>query len=152
MVEIFTDGSALSNKKDACAGWAICIIDEDNSNEIIKSGKLHATNNQAELFAISYSLWYSLNVYKFEKCKIMIKTDSQYAINILTGKMKPKINLKLIKGCLNLKNKLEDLGNEISFIHILAHTGKDDKDSKYNDIVDKLARKRAKELQEEEKK
>lgn len=147
MMCVFTDGSALSNKKSAPAGWAMLIPHE---NKLISKG-MFGTNNQAELEAIRYSLWYlkEHNVeHKYDTFgDIYIMTDSEYSINAITGKHKSKVNTAKIKVCQLLINELSQMNITINFIHVDAHTGGKDYVSINNDIVDKTARKRAMEMQ-----
>lgn len=138
-MEIFTDGSALSNKKDACAGWAVYYVELDK----IRSGNMHGTNNQAELFAIKTALWYCDEHLKLTDTAIVIKSDSEYAINAATGKNRAIANKDTIAAIHKLIKKLESGKNSVTFVHVDAHTGGSDRDSIYNDIVDKEARRQA---------
>lgn len=144
---VFTDGSALKNAKDAPAGWACYFVNE----KILKSGSFYGTNNVAELFAISYSLWYFINRLNIVNAKITIKTDSEYSIGVITGIKKAKANIKLINGIKKLKNDLIKRGCSLDFKHVDAHTGGKDSDSVYNDMVDKAARAAATKLSKEPK-
>ena len=138
-MEIFTDGSAISNKKDACAGWAAYYVELDK----LRSGSMHGTNNQAELFAIKTSLWYCDEKLYLTDTAIVIKSDSEYAINASTGKNKAKANVEEINEIKKLIKQLTFRNNTVTFIHVDAHTGGSDRDSVYNDIVDKEARRQA---------
>lgn len=139
METVYTDGSALKNSKTAPAGWAVYFKNED----VLRSGHLKAaSNNVAELFAIGYVCWYILNnelPYK----QYTIKSDSEYAIKAVTGINKAKANVKLITGIQKSLSVIRSKGIEMSFEHVMAHTGGSDEDSKWNDLVDKTARKRA---------
>ena len=142
MVVIYTDGSALNNKKDAPAGWA-CLFVLTDGKTILRSGSQYSTNNAAEIQAISYALWYSVNKLNLDKEDVTIKSDSEYAINVITGKKNAKVNVKAISVCQKLIQQLELIGCSVKFEHVMAHTGGTDDDSKYNDIVDKEARRQA---------
>ena len=138
-MEIFTDGSALKNSKDSPAGWAVYYVELDK----LRSGNMRGTNNQAELFAIKTALWYCDEKLNLIDTAIVIKSDSEYAINASTGKNKAKLNTEIIADIKKLIKKLEDKSNSVTFIHVDAHTGGSDRDSVYNDIVDKEARRQA---------
>lgn len=142
MIEIFTDGSALSNSKNAFAGWACYFVDL----KLLRSGSLRSTNNYAELWAIHYALYRLEKVIKPIDETIVIKTDSLYSIKVVTGINKAKVNLELIKSIQIRIKRLAVTGNRIEFKHVNAHTNGDDHDSVYNDIVDKEARRQAEEL------
>lgn len=142
-MEIFTDGSALSNAKDACAGWAVYYVELDK----LRSGNMYGTNNQAELFAIKTALWYCVEHLELCETAIILKSDSEYAINAVTGKNKAKANVNVIEDVKKIIQQLEENKNTITFIHVDAHTGGTDRDSVYNDIVDKEARRQASILQ-----
>lgn len=141
---VYTDGSALSNAKNACAGWAAYFVEEKS----LRSGSLHATNNYAELWAIHYVLYQYEKKLKPVDMKITIKSDSLYAINVITDKYKAKANLELVNSIKTRIQRLKADGNTISLKHVPAHTGGTDKDSVYNDIVDKEARRRAEMLRD----
>ena len=138
-MEIFTDGSALSNAKNACAGWAVYYVEIDK----LRSGNMHGTNNQAELFAIKTALWYCDETLKIKDTAIVLKSDSEYAIKVVTGKNKAKANVETIESIKKLIAKLKKNKNTIDFIHVDAHTGGTDHDSVYNNIVDQEARRQA---------
>lgn len=139
-IDIFTDGSALSNSKNSSAGWAVYFPIFD----ILRSGHMIGTNNAAELRAIDYGLWYTyvkLNVKK--GMTINIKTDSQYSIDVITGVKKSYANLEVLSRISSHIMELKKIDITINFIHVDAHTKRTDKDSIYNDIVDKEARRQA---------
>lgn len=141
----FTDGSSLNNNKNAAAGFAVYFP----STKILIAKSMRGTNNQAELEAMRYCLWYIS-----EKCKdieipdntIHIFSDSEYVINAVTGKHKSKANVEKINICKMLISKLKEK-YLIEFHHVFAHTKGTDFMSKYNALVDHAAREKAKELQ-----
>ena len=141
---IFTDGSALSNAANADAGWAAYIP----SIHKLFSKEMVGTNNQAELEAIRFALTYVNN--NFEELKhliidneIIIRSDSKYSIDVLTGAKNGKLNLDRIGYVQNIMKELEDKGVTTTFIHIGAHTNKNDYYSRCNDLVDKASRAKA---------
>lgn len=142
---VFTDGSALKNSTNSSAGFASYF---DKLNKLFSKSMI-GTNNQAELEAISFSLWYINKNYELFKNLIKnniiyIYTDSQYSINVLTGKNTPSKNIEKINRCKNLIKNIQALSIEIKFIHVMAHTNQSDYLSKCNDLVDKAAREKAK--------
>ena len=148
VLTVYTDGSALNNKHGAPAGWA-CLFVFDDGKSILKSGNQYSTNNAAEIQAISYGLWYSVNKIQLKNDKLVIKSDSEYAIGVISGKKNATANAKAISVCKKLMKQLTDAGCTVDFIHVMAHTNGTDDDSKFNDIVDKEARRQASELDTE---
>lgn len=148
---IFTDGSAIDNQQNACAGSAIFIP----TVKRLWSKGMRGTNNQAELNAIQMALYYMTKKYSELEVKdnrIFIASDSEYAINVVFKNYNAKTNLGLITRCKNLIKELEGLEYEIVPIHVTAHSGGNDFMSINNDIVDKAAREEAtkmKKLQED---
>ena len=144
---IFTDGSALGNQKNAPAGCAVYIP----CNKTLISRGIIGTNNQAELEAIRYGLWFMKNhVEEFKEIiqnsNIYFLSDSEYSINAITGKNKVKMNENKIMACKILVRDIEKHGYKINFVHVMAHTGKTDFISYNNNIVDIAAKKRAMEM------
>ena len=148
---VYTDGSALNNSKEAPAGWA-CLFVFDDGKTILRSGNQKSTNNAAEIQAISYALWYSVNKLTLKDEDLLIKSDSEYAIKVITGINKAKANAKAISVCQKLIKELKLSNVNVKFDHVMAHTGGSDDDSKYNDIVDKEARRQATLMQSDEPK
>lgn len=135
----YTDGSALSNKKDAPAGWA-CYFPK---LEKLFSKGIYGTNNQAELTAISFALYYSLKKLNLRNTELIIKTDSEYCIKVLGHPKNIKVNKEKIENCKKMINLLNKQKTTVRFIHVSAHTNGKDFDSVCNDIVDKKAREKA---------
>ena len=149
---IFTDGSALNNKAEAPAGMAFFVP----SKKILISKSMIATNNQAELEAIRYALWWFKEKLTDEVVPdntLFVFSDSAYSINAITGKWKKlKENVKKINVCKMLIKQIEETrGVKTVFIHVKAHTRKKDFVSLNNDIVDHEARKKATEQAEGDK-
>lgn len=137
---IFTDGSALGNKQNAPAGAAFYIP----SMKKLISKSMYGTNNQAELEAIRYALWYfKENLSNKIKGEVDIFTDSSYSMNVISGKWKITANVEKIELIKQWISELTVKGVHINFIHVDAHTGKKDFISVNNDIVDKEARRQA---------
>ncbi len=128
MIEVYTDGSChVSNPGPAGAGFVIT----QDGNEIFKKSLAlgYRSNNYAELTAILTSLM------KLEKLNllnepIVIVSDSQYCIGILSQGWKPKINHELI---FRIKAYLAKFSN-LTFRWVRGHDG-----NHFNEIADQLA-------------
>ena len=147
---IFTDGSALNNKASAPAGSAVYIP----SMKRLWSKSMFATNNQAELEAIRYALWWfkenAQQIGNIPDNTLYLFTDSAYSMNAISGKWKKlKENMPKITVCRRLISEIkESAGITVAFIHVQAHTRRKDFISVNNDIVDQEARKKASEAKE----
>jgi ribonuclease HI len=149
------DGSCKENRNvtsETPAGWGFCVIEGDNGlgrghGDLIyeESGKVVTdrgadlflgaevgSNNTAELSAIAHALRYLLMESDIKN--VIIKGDSQYAMNITMGKVrKVKANRKLAF-------RVQDLWNEVVYTkkidceHIRAHKG-----HRWNERADHLA-------------
>lgn len=149
---VFTDGSYIKNYKGSeKSGYGVYFPNSELPN--ISRPFIHypLTNQRAELYAIFKALYYIKNNLKVNKIKLY--TDSEYSIKSLTIWIKnwklnewktvngkPVKNLDIIK---NIDKMLSKLQSKVEFIHVKSHTGKTDNFSKWNDEVDKLARKGA---------
>ena len=129
MISIYTDGSCISNPNGP-GGWAFAIIEEDGSEYYFADKNNSTTNNRMELYAIIQAL---SSIKENQQCQIF--SDSQITINCALGKWKRKSNL-------DLWNEYEKVSKNknVSFKWLKAHSG-----NKYNEIVDQLAYKEAKE-------
>jgi len=128
MIQIYTDGSCISNPNGA-GGWAIAIIEEDGYEYYFSDKNPSTTNNRMELTAVVEAI---SSVKENQEC--IIFSDSQLTINCANGKWKRKANLDLWKEYDKVsKNKI------INFEWVKAHNG-----NKYNEIVDELAYNEAK--------
>jgi ribonuclease HI len=140
---VYTDGSCSNNgRANAIAGIGV-YFKEDDPRNVSERVQGKQSNNTAELSAIR-------KVYEILRQDILsgkyitIVTDSEYAIRCLTSygeKCAKKLwkdpipNKELVKELYELYSKLPN----IQFIHINAHTGKQDKHSLGNEGADKLA-------------
>ena len=139
---IFTDGSALGNSKNAPAGWA-CYFPQQ---KVLRSKSMIGTNNQAELEAISYALWWFTIKYASLKIPdniVYLFSDSEYAIKSINGEYNGKLNTSKI---MNIRQLIEGIKRKSLFVRLIhcdAHTGKNDFISVNNAIVDHEARQKA---------
>jgi len=87
-VVIFADGCCEPINPNGVATYAIVVVDAatgevvDEQAEVIAIGN-GATNNLAELMAVAAALKWAI---EHGATKVTIKTDSQLAVNLLTGK------------------------------------------------------------------
>jgi ribonuclease HI len=142
---VYTDGSCSNNgRQNALAGIGV-YFKEDDPRNISERVQGKQSNNTAELGAI-------LKVYEILEADILsgkrftIVSDSDYAIRCVTS-YGEKCAKKLWKDTIPNKELVKQLYElysnkpNIQFIHINAHTGKQDIHSLGNDAADKLANK-----------
>ena len=133
---IYTDGSTYNNgRKNAKSGYGVFFGNRDItpiSRPVSPMEK--QSNNVAELMAIHDAL---VQIQK-EKTgrKIIIYSDSAYSMDVITGKKQAHTNLDIIARIKKVKSACVI---PVEFIHIYAHTDKQDKHSIGNDIADYLA-------------
>jgi ribonuclease HI len=130
----YTDG-ASSNNSDAdnrCGGWGVVILYiDDKGNEVeggykTMQGTLKgASNNMMELEAIRRALM----AVKKENQTIIIHSDSEYAIGVLSKGWKAKANENLVREIKTLMFK-----HTVTFEWVQGHAGHE-----YNEKADKLA-------------
>lgn len=120
---IYTDGSCMPNPGKG--GWAFVALEKDYQIEM--SGYLEkATNNAMELTAVIEALK-TFSHYVF----FHIYSDSMYVINCATKKWKRKANIELWG-----EYEKYSKGKKINWTWVKGHSN-----DKYNDLVDKLAKK-----------
>ena len=153
-IHIYVDGSCEENRNvtaETPAGWGFAVVDGDtglgrgrgdivyessgivltNSNLPGFIGAEVGSNNTAELSAIAQALRWILESGDCE-C-VVIRADSQYALNIATGEWRAKKNRALAE-------RVQALWNEVSTIcelrgeHVRAHRG-----HRWNERADHLA-------------
>jgi len=121
----YTDGSNDNNNPIRPAGAAYVILDS-KGNEVHRASKwfLNKTNNYVELMAIISAVnWIP------QGASVVVYSDSQYAINALSGYFRPKTNLNLIEKFFEVSR-----GKEVFFQWVKGHNG-----NKWNEVVDKMA-------------
>ncbi len=121
----WTDGSCdnLSSMKPGGSAYVIY-----KGNEIVRAknyGCLHTSNNRMEMLAIV-----SATTYTPEGSKLDIYTDSQYCINVFSGKWSAKVNLDLLEKFNQAASKLE----RVVFHWVKGHNG-----DLNNEMVDDMA-------------
>lgn len=151
-IDVFTDGACSKNGQvGACASWA-CWFPEHkdiSTAERVPDEDLQ-TNQRGELMAILKAI--EILEYKFDESiseiDLKVYTDSTYAKNCLTVWTPSwvKNNWKNSQGNLvSHKDIIEATYHKLkkfksyTITYVKAHTGKDDYESRNNDIVDKMA-------------
>lgn len=137
---VYTDGACSNNgKSNALAGIGIFfgINDERNVSKRIEGKQ---TNNRAELIAIIEAYF----IIEKDDKNIIIVTDSEYSIKCVSsyGDKNFIKNWKVDIPNKDLVKKVYELYKDksnIKFMHIKAHTNKDDIHSIGNKNADKLA-------------
>ena len=121
----WTDGSCDNLSSMRPGGSAYVIY---KGNEIVRAknyGCLHTSNNRMEMLAIV-----SATTYTPEGSKLDIYTDSQYCINVFSGKWSAKVNLDLLEKFNQAASKLE----RVVFHWVKGHNG-----DMNNEMVDDMA-------------
>jgi ribonuclease HI len=123
---LYTDGSCdnLSIRREG--GYAYVILDQKKN--VVKSfskGTINTTNNIMELTAIIEGC----KAIPEDNAEVAIYSDSQYALNVLSGKWKGQANRSLINNHKANKKRLR-----LQYNWIKGHCG-----NKYNDMVDLMA-------------
>ena len=140
---VYTDGACIHNgKPNAKAGMGVFFGNNDPRN-ISKKVEGKQTNNTAELGAVFEALCMITEEIK-NNHNICIVTDSEYVIKCCTTYGK-KCSLDNWKKDIPNKDLVKTLFtafdnyNNLSLMHIDAHTGKQDKHSLGNEKADSLA-------------
>lgn len=123
---LYTDGSCDNLSIHREGGYAYVIL--DHKKNIVKSfakGVLGTTNNIMELTAIIEGC----KAIPDDNAEVTVYSDSQYALNVLSGKWKAHVNLALIDDHKANKKRLR-----LQYNWIKGHCG-----NKFNDMADLLA-------------
>jgi ribonuclease HI len=123
-IHVWTDGACTGNPGPA--GLGVVILDGKDRRELSEFlGE--GTNNIAELTAILRGLEEIADRTR----PVIVYTDSQYSIGLLTKNWKPKKNIELVQELRALVREFRDL----RFVKVAAHSG-----IALNERVDELAR------------
>jgi ribonuclease HI len=151
IIEIYTDGSYYKKQNKIFCGYGIYFPNQEYKSISRKFTHEPITNNRAELYSILKSIILS-NIINDNRTKkklnpvkeINIYSDSEYSVKSITIWYKNWI--KTNKDYQNkdiidqIMDHIEHAPFKVNLIHVRAHTGKTDKHSINNDIVDKLAK------------
>ena len=158
MLSIYTDGSSINNgRKNSRGAYAAVypsLPSESFGRPLPADGS--QTNQTAELTGILEGIRTLKGIGSMPSLGLRICTDSEYSINCLTkwvsgwrkrdwktSEGKPVVHRVLLEAILK---ELEGVPHQ--FVHVKAHTGGEDTDSKWNDMADQLANKAATEKKE----
>lgn len=127
-VYIVCDGSSSGGRGPG--GWACLILNTLTAPDghIISDSEQETTNSRMELMAVLRGLKFVARV--SPGVKVVVITDSEYVINVVTGAKRAQANLDLV-------NDLKELYREgkVEFSWVRGHTS-----NTLHDIVDKEAR------------
>ena len=123
-IHVWTDGACSGNPGPA--GLGVVIVGDGDGNREISEYLGDATNNIAELTAILRGL----QAVSDPKRPVIIYSDSQYSIGLLSQNWKAKKNVELVKELRDECKRFADL----RFVKVLAHSG-----IALNERVDQLA-------------
>ena len=138
---LYTDGSAKGKKADASGGWAFVVVTPAGGVEVefgplVVDGAVVCaiTNQTAELVAVRQALSWALAAEAAVKpSAVVIRSDSQYTINLLLRKSTPRCHVALVHECRSLLDRLKSV-IPVSLLHVFAHTG-----DRFNEIADQHA-------------
>ena len=142
-LHIYVDGSCEENRNVTAktpAGWGFCVVEGDTGlgrgrGEIVTEGSGSVitdetsndfigaevgSNNTAELSAIAAALNWLLR--QGGSSSVVIRADSQYALNIANGQWRAKKNRDLSSHVRSLWDEVSSL-RELSGVHFRAHRG-----------------------------
>ena len=153
-LHIYVDGSCLGNQNvtsETPAGWSFVVIEGDSglgrgTGHIIKEsfGKVVTNNKDSEYVGAEVGSNNTAELSAFVHClkwllieggerETIIRTDSNYAGNIVEGNWKAKSNKIIAAFSQKLWNEVDSL-RELSWKHIRAHKG-----HRWNERADHLA-------------
>ena len=153
-IDVFTDGACRGNGKGsgiAKAGYSVVFPEFPGSNvrDVLPAGSAH-TSNRAEYTAVQQALRIADRIDPAGERKVRIHTDSQLLVKSVTqwsdgwrenGWRKsdgaPVKNVDLLKP---ITENIRTRNAQVEFVHVPAHTGRDDWKSTWNDKADKMAK------------
>ena len=124
-ITVYTDGSCAPTNPGK-GGWAFVILDYKDCEWQVSGSEKWSTNNRMELQAVISALEFA-----YDEDDFIIYSDSMYVINCAKGIWKRKKNTDMWE-----KYKKISENKKINWIWVKGHNG-----DKYNEIVDKLAKK-----------
>lgn len=149
-VRVFTDGACSKNGQEgAKASYAYYFPDhkEFSKADRVPDNQLQ-TNQRGELMAISEAVKTMIEKFPCEEIEVQIYTDSMYSKNCLTqwvvgwvqnnwktSQGNPVMHRDIIEETTKLLPKFKSY----TISYVPAHTGKDDENSKCNEVVDRMA-------------
>ena len=143
---VYYDGSATGNgKSNAYGGYGIFIPKMNNHDEYMISSKIEgkATNNIGELNGAIKALELILEINQTDQTSSIlwvIYYDSEYSVNVITGKNRASANLELVRKGKKLLKMCMKQHIDIQFKHVYSHINTKNLKSLGNEVVDKLAK------------
>ena len=146
----FTDGACRGNGRRCSRGGLGVVFPEHRHLDLAERlpDKPPATNNRAELLAVLRSMSLCDTIDPDRKALLLVRTDSQLACNTLNKWMagwkargwkkqdgREPMNIDILKSL----DRMRSQGRRVLLEHVKAHTGRQDRDSRYNAIADLLA-------------
>lgn len=123
---ISTDGACRKNPGPG--GWA-AVIEKGNEKKEIQGRERNTTNNRMELRAIIEALRRLPN-----GSNVLLRSDSRYAINVVTGDYDADANLDLVEWAREL-----GASHDIEWTHVEGHSG-DPENERADDLAEEQAR------------
>ncbi|CAL8461206.1 g737 [Coccomyxa elongata] len=146
----FTDGACRGNGRRCSRGGLGVVFPEHRHLDLAERlpEEPPATNNRAELLAVLRSMSLCDTIDPDRKALLLVRTDSQLACNTMNKWMvgwkargwkkqdgTQPMNIDILKALDNMRTQ----GRRVLLEHVRAHTGRQDRDSRYNAIADLLA-------------
>jgi len=126
----YTDGATRGNGSPECIGGYGVVLLWHGHIRVVNGFVEKATSNIAELTAIETVL----DAIKIPK-PLVICSDSEYSIGVITKKWKIKKNIELIA---RIQTKVRAYGAPVEFRHVKGHAG-----IVFNEVADNLAKRGA---------
>ena len=126
------DGGADDHAQEVYKAWGPVVT---HTNDAYHIGAERTTNNTAELSALAHALAWALKCDPNRTEPLLIRYDSTYAANVMTGKWQPHANKTLARRVNKLwREASKKLGGQLWCTHVRAHHN-----NKWNEEADKLA-------------
>lgn len=123
--DAWTDGSCNNLSPYGEGGSAYVVLKDGVLIHEAKYGRIGTSSNRMELLAIISAVnWIPAN------SSVTIYSDSKYAINVLSGRWKAKVNTDLVRLYDTVASRLL----EVRFVWVKGHSGLE-----WNEYVDELA-------------
>jgi len=129
-VLLYADGSS-TGRSDKPGGWGYVILCDRSVFGAAFGGDPKTTNNRMELMAILKGLTYLKKHELFDMGRVIVVSDSQYALGVASGSMNPTVNLDIVEPLQGIFRELQCVSRWVK-----GHSG-----DTWNERVDSLAKK-----------